>query len=85
MLCFFVTVVEIIAIKIRENYKIQGIKIVNVVKKLDQNADDMWNTAIYYQITYQEIRKEYMQFQAFTGLMINFNKTACLGALSVYK
>ena len=74
----FDLVVEIIAIKIRENQDIEGIKIKDVVKKLGQYADDLWVSMLHKKSCYTALFKEFGDFTKVTGLKINYDKTEIL-------
>ena len=71
----FILCAEILAIKLRNNKKIKGLKIVNTENKLSQFADD---TAIILdgsEISLQETMKELNRFAVISGLKINYSKT----------
>lgn len=71
----FILCAEILAIKLRTNSNIQGLKSVNIENKLSQFADD---TAIILdgsEISLKETMKELKHFGEISGLKINFSKT----------
>ena len=71
----FILCAEILAIKIRCNKNIKGLKSVNIENKLSQFADD---TAIILdgsEISLKETMKELNYFGEISGLKINFAKT----------
>ena len=79
----FLLVVEVLALKIRQNQKIKGIKIDDTVKTLSQYADDLWTSTEFDRQSFNGLKYEFQQFQRFSGLNINYNKTEILriGAL----
>lgn len=84
--CFlFILAVEIIGLRIRQNTEIKGISIQNKQKKLGQYVDDLWNVIKYELSSFQELLFEYAEFEAFTGLSINYDKTEILRIGSLNK
>lgn len=73
-----ILVLEIIALKIRQNDNIKGIHIGSKTKKLDQYVDDLWNVILAEKESFDELLYEYSEFQDFSGLAINYNKTEVL-------
>ena len=77
--CFvFILIVEIIAVKIRNNQDIEGIDIGSQNKKLGQYADDLWVSIKHKEKCYRALFKELGKFSDYTGLKINYNKTEVL-------
>lgn len=70
--------VELISLKIKQNKEIKGIVINNKCKKASQFADDLWNAIQAELSSFQELIHEYDEFEAFSGLKINYNKTEVL-------
>ena len=81
----FTLAIEVIALKIRQNPKIKGIEIKNLIKKLSQYADDMWTSSQYDEVFYVETIRQFQLFEMFTSLKINYNKTAVLRIGSLRK
>ena len=74
----FNLIIEILAIKIRNNEKIEGIQIGDKYKKLGQYADDMWNIIKHKDSCYSALFLEFKLFQLFCRLKINYDKTEIL-------
>ena len=69
-------VVEIIGIKIRQSQDVEGIPITDKVsKKLAQYADDLWVAMLHKKSCYTAMFTILKEFERFTGLAINYNKT----------
>lgn len=82
--CFiFILITEVIAIRIRNNQDIRGVQIHNIEKKIGQYVDDLWNVISFELSSFQELLFEYSEFESFTGLSINYDKTEilCIGSL----
>ena len=71
----FLIFVEILGLKIRQNGKIEGIRIRHVHKKQSQFADDQWAALINKQTVLDAYTDELSKFAAITGLKINYDKT----------
>lgn len=68
--------ISIIEMKIKQNPEIKGIQIHNLPPKLlDMFADDIWNVILYDKDIFEELMFEYSEFESFSGLAINYNKT----------
>ena len=67
--------IEIIALKLRQNPDIQGILINDVTKLLSQFADDLWMVTKYDEKCFQTQIALFKSFHLFTGLSINYDKT----------
>ena len=74
----FAVTVELLGLAIRQNPKIQGIKIGETEIKAGQFADDLWTVSPSSQETVNEILQELCKFQKFSGLRINSEKYAVL-------
>lgn len=74
----FLLAIQILALKIKQNPQIQGITIDGHTKKLGLCADDMWNVIQFNQSSFSELVFEYGEFEDFTGLSINYDKTEIL-------
>ena len=72
---FFICVVELLAIKIRQNNKISGIKIGNNEFKLSQFADDTTVILDGSDESLREAINEIHKFGNISGLKINMSKT----------
>lgn len=81
----FIIVTQIISLRINQNDQIKGIKMGSMVKKSDQYVDDLWNVIQFELSSYQELLFEYSEFEDFTGLSINYNKTEVMRIGSLYK
>lgn len=79
----FVLQTQILASKIMQNNQIEGIKMNNSEKKLNQYADDLWTPILFKQTVMDSLMQELSEFNQITGLSINFDKTNILrfGAL----
>ena len=71
----FILCAEILALKIRENKKIQGIKVTHIEHKLSQFADDTSLILDGNEESLNEALKELDWFAKISGLKINFSKT----------
>ena len=76
-LCFDL-VIELIAIRIRHNKKIEGVTVGTKTKKVGQYADDLWVSLKYKKQCFTELFAELRKFGDFTGLKVNYNKTEVL-------
>lgn len=68
-------VISILAHKLKQNTEIASIEIQGVPKLLDMFADDVWNCIKFDLGSFQELMYEYQDFQDFSGLAINYDKT----------
>ena len=71
----FDLVIEIIAIKIRNNQDIEGITIRTITEKVGQYADDMWVSLKNTHAGIVALFKELELFGRYVGLKVNFDKT----------
>ena len=71
----FNLIVEIIAQKLKQHPDIHGISINGVTKLLSQFADDLWTVTKYSQNAIDTQIRLFKQFQNYTGLSINYDKT----------
>ena len=74
----FICLIETIALKIRQNDKIKGVTIEGIKKMLGQFADDMWTASEYDRDSFNETIKTFQDFEKYTGLKINYDKTEIL-------
>ncbi|MEK6264009.1 MAG: reverse transcriptase family protein [Clostridium sp.] len=74
----FIIVVEILAIMIRSNKKIQGVSINNNVHKLSQYADDTFISTLNTDESVNELFKLITEFSMISGLTLNKDKTEVL-------
>ena len=79
----FITLIEILAIKLRSNDKIKGIQVGNVINLLSQFVDDMDIYMHYDQRSWQECMSVLTRFEENSGLLVNYEKTTVyrIGAL----
>lgn len=67
---------EVLAIQIRENAKIKGITVKEIIHKLIQFADDL-NLLLEYDVeSLEELARTFDLFEESTGFKINYNKTS---------
>ena len=78
----FIICAEFLAEDIRQNNKIQGIKIGPKDFKIKQYADD---TQIFSHFTVNKIIKTFSKFSSVSGLKINYNKTEVMRIGSIKK
>ena len=71
----FILCAEILAIKIRENQDIKGIKILDIESKISQFADDTCFLLEGEERSFTGIFKTLDDFGDFSGLKVNFDKT----------
>ena len=76
-LCFDL-LIEIIAIRIRQNQDIEGITVGTKTKKLGQYTDDLWVSLKHRKKCYLELFSELTLFGQFCGLKVNYDKTEIL-------
>ena len=79
----FIIAVEILGIQIRNNSKIEGIKMGDNEHKLSQFADDTTLILLARRESFREAMSTFRIFEAISGLKINYDKTEVLriGAL----
>ena len=71
----FVIAMELIAIDLRANQNIMGIRIGNVVNILNQFADDTDVTLENDQTSLQQVVSTFEQYRGITGLSVSYDKT----------
>ena len=72
----FTLIVEILALKIKQNKDIKGIPIkAEKQKKIAQYADDLWAVLMATEECVSAFFKETQEFANHTGLKVNYNKT----------
>ena len=81
----FILMAEVIANKIRQNANITGITVDGIRKVLGQFADDMWTVSRYNHQSYENTLRLFKEFEHFSGLLINYNKTEILRIGSLRK
>ena len=74
-----------ITIKIRQNVTIKGIQVDGIRKTLSQFANDMWTISEFNKDSYLATLKLFQEFEEFSGLKINYNKTEVLRLGSLRK
>lgn len=74
----FVHLISVLALKLKQNDQIRSVRIGSQNKLLDMFADDIWNCILFEQSSFDELIYEYDEFQNFSGLTINYNKTEVL-------
>ena len=74
----FNLVVEVLALVIRQENKIQGIQIDEYHKKVGQYADDLWAVILGEQKYLNKLMKKFEEYSHMSGLKINFDKTQVL-------
>lgn len=74
----FILSTQLISARINQNDNIKGIKIGSKTKKSDQYVDDLWNVIMYEIESFNELLYEYSEFEDYTGLSINYDKTEIL-------
>ena len=74
----FNLMVEVLAIKIRQNANIKGITVKDIRKVLGQFADDMWIVSEFDQTSFNTTIDLLEKFSLYSGLNINYNKTEIL-------
>ena len=79
----FLLIVEIIALKIRQNKEIEHIMIGQTKKLLSQYADDLWTATKCTKQSFSALIKTFEDFKKFTGLAINYDKTEVMRIGSV--
>lgn len=81
----FILVTSVINYRINQNDNIKGICIGQKCKKSNQYVDDLWNAIRFELSSFQELLFEYSEFEDFTGLKINYDKTEILRIGSLFK
>ena len=71
----FNLVVEIISLKLKQNKNIQGITVNEVTKIVLQFADDLTTATIYDRVSFETQIQVFDEFEKFTGLAVNYDKT----------
>ena len=71
----FLCVAEVLAILIRNNKKIKGIPVKEIINLINQYADDMDIASLYDQTSLDEICNELEFFHEQTGFTVNYDKT----------
>ena len=71
----FLLIGEILAISVRRNGNIKGIKIGGIEKKLSQFADDTTLFTLYDSASLSSIIDTFDHFEIITGLKVNYEKT----------
>ena len=71
----FNTLVELLAIKLRQNKEIKGIKIGNIVHLLSQFVDDLSLFMKFNQKSWEAAMTEFSKFEEISGMKINYDKT----------
>ena len=71
----FLLIIETVSLKLKQNNTIKGINICGNTKRSDHFADDLWTSMRYDQNSFQEQFKIFQQYEAFSGLSINYDKT----------
>ncbi len=74
----FILVGEILALQIRNNKDIKGIKIGDTELKLSQYADDTTLSVLYDANTMTTLMNTFDHFEQISGLKVNYNKTEVL-------
>ena len=71
----FLLVIEILGLKLRQSPDIEPVIINGVKKLLSQYADDLWTATKFKKTSFDAQFEIFQQFQHFSGLQINYNKT----------
>ena len=71
--------------KICQNQNIIGVQIMNVHKKCEQYADDIWASILNEQHVFDALLDTFDHFREFSGLKINYDKTQILRIGSLRK
>ena len=74
----FILIIETLGLKIRQDEKIEGIKLGHIHKKHVQFADDLWAIIQAKQVVLDEFFTILENYSDFAGLKINYNKTQIL-------
>lgn len=70
--------ISILSLKLKQNLNIKSVNCKGARKLLDMFVDDIWNCIQFEQDSFNELMYEYQEFQEFSGLTINYNKTEIL-------
>ena len=81
----FLLMIEVIALKLKQNPKIKGLQNEEITKILGQFADDLWIVSEFDQDSFNVIMDTLNEFDKNTGLKINYNKTEVLRLGSLNK
>ena len=74
----FLCCAELLAHCLRENKKIKGIPISDIIYLLNQFADDTDITSLFDQVSLENISRELHRFRDISGFQISYDKTAIL-------
>lgn len=80
----YVILTQILSDKIMQNNKIKGVIINGIEKKLALYADDLWTPLLYDEESFREMLRELKEFEKFSGLKLNFDKTRVLRLGSIH-
>ena len=72
----FVTLIEILAINLRSNSKIEGIKIGHITHLISQFADDLDLFLKFKQSCWEETLSVLRKFEEISGMKVNYDKTS---------
>ena len=80
----FLQMVEVVGLKLKQNKDIEPVIINGIRKLLSQYADDLCTATKFTETSFNAQFKVFKDFQNFSGLAINYNKTEILrlGALA---
>ena len=81
----FLLVIETLAVKLRANKKIKGIKVGNTEQLLAMFADDLALLLEYNQKAWDEVVCEFRDFEKNTGMLINYEKSTVYRIGSLHK
>ena len=70
--------VEVLALSLRQNKDIEGLKVGGVHKKLGQYADDMWTICKGNKTACKNLLNTFDEFAEISGLKINYDKSQVL-------
>ena len=71
----FILIIEVLAVMIRKNKKIKGLKIGKEEILLTQFADDLGLVLDYNQQSFNQVINEFNTFQRLSGMLINYEKS----------
>ena len=74
----FLTMIEIITLKIKQNPKIKGLQVGEITKTIGQFTDNLWVVSQFEEESFNAILKTLKDYGINTGLKINYNKTEIL-------
>lgn len=81
----FLLVMQILNLKLQQNVQILGITVADREIKSGLCADDIWNVTKFDQGSFQELLFEYSEFEDFTGLAVNYDKTEIMRVGSLHR